>query len=139
MEHTQGDSLPVQLHDTMLSSKLPVSAHEDSLSLASRITCSHMEAHVHRNSMDVVCKCLKTIQLSYQQLAETCSRVGCSMTYDLYSYIRLILWEGGLAVKILNRLKTPLPFHVALQSMRTIRAEVLKVQALRARKYTGML
>ena len=58
--------VPVQLHNTMLSSKQPVSAHEDSLSLASRITCSHMEACFRRNSMDVMCK--------------------CSMTYDPYSY-----------------------------------------------------
>ena len=81
MEHTQGDSLPVQLHDTMPSSKQLVSAHKDSLSLASRITCSHMEAHVHRNSMDVVCKCLKTIQVSYQELADNLQ--PCGVFHDL--------------------------------------------------------
>ena len=39
------DSLPVQLHDTMLSSKKSRCLHMKTLPLASPITCSHTEAH----------------------------------------------------------------------------------------------
>ena len=64
------------------------------LSSASRITCSHIEAHVHRKLMDVMCKCLKRIEVSCREFKKICSREGCSVTYDPYSYVKYLTVPG---------------------------------------------
>ena len=74
----------------MLSLKQPVSTHEDSLV---SIT-NHMLSHRSTCSSKINGCYVKRIEVSCQEFKKICSREGCSVTYDPYSYVRYLTVPG---------------------------------------------